>query len=57
LEREQVVRTWKREEIKQLENDGFTVVGKPKPKAKEGQKEWHEKTHGRKQHHHHNQAN
>jgi hypothetical protein len=53
------VRTWKREEIKQLEDDGFQVVGKvgkPKPKAKEGQKEWHEKTHGRKTHHH-NQAN
>jgi hypothetical protein len=56
LEREQPVRTWKRDEIKQLENDGFTVVGKAKPKAKEGQKEWHEKTHGRKNHHH-NQAN
>jgi hypothetical protein len=42
---ERAVRTWKRDEIKQLEKDGFTVVGKPKPKLKEGQKKWREKTH------------
>lgn len=47
------MRNFRKEEIRQLEDEGFQVVGKPKPKAKEGQREWHEKTHGRKAHHHH----
>jgi hypothetical protein len=51
------MRTFKKEEIRQLEDDGFQVVGKPKPKAKEGQKEWYDKTHGKKAHHHHQQQN
>jgi hypothetical protein len=41
------VRNFKRDEIKKLEDDGFTVVGKPKPKAQD-QKTWHTHEHGQK---------
>jgi len=42
------VRNFRRDEIRQLENDGFTVVGKPKPKAKDPreQRQYNERQHG-----------
>jgi hypothetical protein len=46
------VRNFRKEEIRQLEDDGFIVVGKPKPKARDPreQREAHNKQHGKKNH-------
>ena len=41
LEKDVQVRNFRKEEIRKLENDGFTVVGKPKPRAHD-QKKWYE---------------
>ena len=49
-EDEEIVATFKKEEIKKLEDEGFTVVGKPKVKARD-QKDYHDRQHGRKNHH------
>ncbi len=48
-------RTFRKEEIRQLEDEGFIVVGKPKPKTRDQreQKEFHDRQHGKKHHHHH----
>lgn len=51
-------RQFKKEEIKKLEDEGFTVVGKPKPKVKDPKerKDFHDHQHGKK-HHHHGRSN
>ena len=51
-------RDFRRDEIRKLEDEGFTVVGKPKPKAKDAKdaRNFHDRQHGRK-HHHHNKPN
>jgi hypothetical protein len=52
-------RTFRKEEIRQLEDEGFIVVGKPKPKTRDQkeQKEYHDRQHGKKHHHHHGTKN
>ncbi len=52
-------RNFRKEEIRQLEDDGFIVVGKPKPKTRDQreQKEFHDRQHGKKHHHHHGSKN
>jgi hypothetical protein len=59
LEREPEFRNFKKEELKELDKDGFIVVGKPnKPKAQaHEQKKWHDHTHGQKHHHGHHKEN
>ena len=53
-------REFRREEIRKLEEEGFTVVGggkaKPKPKDPREQRSYHDRQHGNK-HHHHGKAN
>ena len=48
------VRQFKKDEILKLEDEGFTVVGKPKPKAKDPKEvhKYHDRQHGKKFHHH-----
>ena len=46
---EERVRTFRRDEIKQLENEGFTVIKqKPKPKDPREQRQFHDREHGKK---------
>ena len=51
-------RQFKKDEIRKLEDEGFTVVGKPKPKAKDPKerRDFHDHQHGKK-HHHHGRSN
>lgn len=46
-------RQFKKDEIRKLEDEGFTVVGKPKPKAKDAKERraFHDHQHGKKHHH------
>lgn len=48
------MREFRREEIRKLEDEGFIVVGKPKPKAKDPKevRSAHDRQHGKKHHHH-----
>ncbi len=45
------MRNFSKNEQNRLEDDGFQIVGKPKPKARD-QKAYHDKQHGKKHHHH-----
>jgi hypothetical protein len=48
------VREFKREEIKRLENEGYIILPKAKPKAKDTHElhAAHDRQHGKKFHHH-----
>jgi len=48
------VRPFKKDEVRKLEDEGFTMVGKPKPKAKDPTENLiaHGQQHGKKFHHH-----
>ncbi len=52
-------RQFRKEEIHKLQDEGFIMVGKPKPKPKDvvSQQKFHDRVHGNKNHHHHHGKN